>query len=161
VFAEGNPAELCRTPCTHSIDPKDGGSPDRRSFVVRTDGHEDASIVVDLKGAQREFTVTLAAREEVVPEIVAETTEEPAAEAGAEGTRLRPGARPGARPRPGKRPTVKPRPGEQARAPDDKKPDDKKPDDADLLDPAAGRPAKKPVTRPIDSADTLDPFRRK
>ncbi len=170
VFAEGNPAELCRTPCAHSIDPKDGGSPERRSFVVRTDGHQDASIVVDLKGAQREFAVTLAPTEEAAPETVAGTTEEPAAPTEAEGPRSRPGVRPAARPRPGKRPAVKPRPDDQAskpddkkpddKKPDDKKPDDKKPDDADLLDPT-GRPAKKPATGPIDPADTLDPFRRK
>jgi serine/threonine protein kinase len=164
VFAEGNPAELCRTPCTHRIDPRDGGSPDRRSFVVRTDGHEDASIVVDLRGAEREFTVALAPRAEAVPEAVAEA-EGPAAPTAVEGTRLRPGTRPGVRPRPGTRPAVKPRPDDQASKPDDKKPDDKKPgkrpDDADLLDPTAGRPAKKPATRPIDPADTLDPFRRK
>jgi hypothetical protein len=157
VFAGGNPSALCHTPCTHSIDPKDGGSPDRRSFVVRTDGHQDASIVVDLKGTQRAFAVTLAPREEPAPEDVAE---EPAPAPEAED----PKPRPGARPRPARRPTVKPRPDDQASTaskPDDKKAGDRRPDDADLLDPTAGRPAKKPAPGPIDPTDTLDPFRQK
>jgi hypothetical protein len=138
VFAEGGATPLCQTPCTHSIDPKDGGAPDLRRFVVRADGHVDAPIDVDLRGAQREFKVTLAEREVPPPVDKPEDT----------------AARPPTGPGPGK--TVRPapirRPGKVPAA----APADKKPDDPELIAP----PRKKPPGK-IDPADTLDPFRPK
>jgi hypothetical protein len=164
VFAEGSASALCRTPCTYSIDVRDGGSPDQRTYVVRSEGYQDASIVVDLKGTQRDFTLTL------------EPREAPRDEA-------RPAGKPGGRPRVTSRKPVRPRPDGQAGKPDDGKPDDGKPDDgkpgdgkpgdgkpgdgkpddgADAPEPADARPPKKkPDPGPIDPADTLDPFRPK
>jgi serine/threonine-protein kinase len=162
VFADGSASELCRTPCTYNIDPGDGGSPDQRRYVVRADGFQDGSIVVDLKGSQRSFAVTLETREEPVAETGPEITDEPAA---------KPAAKPGARPRVVKRP-AKPRPGAARPAARPAEPATRpaepaaKPDepaarsDTDLLDPPTqGRPPKKPRSGPIDPTDTLDPFR--
>jgi serine/threonine protein kinase len=154
VFADGSTLALCQTPCTHNVDPKDGGSPDQRRYVVRTDGYQDGSIVVDLKGAQRDFQVALepfkVPASVPVEEVVAEP--EPAG---------RPAGKPGTRPRTIKRPPAKPRTGDRAGKPDAAKPDDTKPDDTDQVDPSERRPPRKPVPGPIDAADTLDPFRQK
>jgi serine/threonine protein kinase len=59
VYAEGQSAELCTTPCATKLNLKDGGSTERRAFVVRSAGYKDARIDVDLTNPQREFRVTL------------------------------------------------------------------------------------------------------
>ena len=64
VFAEGKSAELCRTPCEHNIDMKDGGATDRRTFIVKSDGYRDGTIVVDFTRQERELRVTL---EQLIP----------------------------------------------------------------------------------------------
>lgn len=63
VYAEGRSAELCRTPCSFNIDLGDGGSTERRTYIVRADGYIDHPVMVDLTGSQRSFAVTLASRE--------------------------------------------------------------------------------------------------
>jgi serine/threonine protein kinase len=160
VYADGSTAALCRTPCTHNIDPRDGGSPDRRMFVVRTEGYEDAYYLVDLKDAQRDFSVTLEPRDEPAEAVA----QEPAATPDDKADRTGKPARPGVRPRPIKRPVgTKPRPDDKVAKPDDKavKPDDRSsPADTDLIDPPK-KPDKRPAPGTIDPADTLDPFRRK
>jgi serine/threonine protein kinase len=164
VFAEGSTSALCQTPCNHTIDPRDGGSPDQRRFVVRTDGYQDAEIVVDLKGAQRDFQVALAPRAEI--EKTFEKTVDKPVENPIEKPVDRPAGKPGIRPRVTVKPTPK-RPDDKAARPDDKaaKPDDTpKPADAEPIEPTDNRTPKKPPKRPpgsIDAADTLDPFRQK
>jgi serine/threonine protein kinase len=59
VYAEGHSAELCRTPCAFNVDLADGGSTERRNFVVRSEGYLDKTIEIDLTSAQREFHVSL------------------------------------------------------------------------------------------------------
>jgi len=68
VYAEGQSAELCTTPCATKLDLKDGGSTERRAFVIKTPGYKDGRIDVDLTGAQREFKITLD-REATVTEV--------------------------------------------------------------------------------------------
>ena len=63
VFAEGQPAELCHTPCSFVIDPGDGGAVTARTYLVRATGFRDAVITVDLRGARREFHAVLAPTE--------------------------------------------------------------------------------------------------
>ena len=155
VYADGGAAVLCHTPCTHTIDPRDGGAPDQRRFVVRTEGYQDGPIVVDLKGAQREFRVALEPRPAATTTADREPTppEEPVA---------KPTARPGGRTRPVttvRRPTAKPttKPDEP-----DAKPAEPvaKPDNPDLIDPGPGGAKKPKKPGKIDAADTLDPFRK-
>jgi hypothetical protein len=59
VFAEGQSAELCRTPCAFDIDPASGGPATRRGFVVRRAGYQEQPVTVDLAGPQRVFHVVL------------------------------------------------------------------------------------------------------
>jgi hypothetical protein len=84
VYADGRSAELCRTPCTFNIDPSDGGALDRRTYVVRSDGYKDMSVVVDLASAKREFKVTLEQldrdREGSEPEPIADKPTKPGRE---------------------------------------------------------------------------------
>jgi serine/threonine protein kinase len=139
VFADGQPAELCRTPCAFDIDPADGGSTEPRVFVVRRAGYIDRAVTVDLAGTQREFQVTLQHTEPA-----AAHPRDPHAD-GKDGTDRHAVKRP-ARPahKPGGRGEV---------APDAR---------AEPAEPGAqpdARPAKKPP--PIDPTDTLDPFRKK
>jgi eukaryotic-like serine/threonine-protein kinase len=68
VYAEGQSAELCTTPCATKLDMKDGGSTQRRAFIVRSTGYKDGRLDVDLTAAPREFTVTLE-REATVTQI--------------------------------------------------------------------------------------------
>jgi serine/threonine protein kinase len=56
VYAAGHAAELCHTPCSYTFNLTEG---DRRKFVIRTAGYQDARIDVDLRGTQRDFSVTL------------------------------------------------------------------------------------------------------
>src|SRR5690606_15654800 len=60
VFADGQSAELCRTPCSFDVDLGDGGSTQKRVFVIKSEGHEDGEIVVDLTSSQREYNIRLA-----------------------------------------------------------------------------------------------------
>jgi serine/threonine protein kinase len=181
VFPDGSPTPLCQTPCTHKIDPKDGGSPDRRTYVVRSDGHLDGTIVVDLKREQRDFRVALEPREEHATETAEaagsagtkpdETGPAPDAETAAEEIAAEepetPTTQPGKKPtptRPAIRRTIKrpiKRPDAAATKPADKPAD--KPAPPDPVDTSADRP-KKPDRKPdprIDPTDTLDPFRQK
>jgi hypothetical protein len=68
VYAEGQSAELCTTPCATKLDMKDGGSTERRAFVVKSAGYKDGRIDVDLTATQREFKITLD-REATVTEV--------------------------------------------------------------------------------------------
>jgi serine/threonine protein kinase len=140
VLAEGQPTELCRTPCAFDIDPADGGSTEHRVFVVRRAGYVDRAVTVDLAGTQREFQVAL---QHVEPDAAHPRG---AHSDGKDGADRHPARRPG---RPGRKPGG---PGEIA-------PDDRAEPDAPGPQPD-GRPAKKPVP-PIDPTDTLDPFRKK
>jgi hypothetical protein len=139
VFTDGQPTELCRTPCAFDIDPADGGSTEHRVFVVRRAGYVERSITVDLAGTQREFQVAL---QRVDP-----TGSHPrdAHADGKDGTDRHPTRRPA---RPARRPGGR---GELA-------PDARTAPDAP--GPQPDRPAKQPVP-PIDPTDTLDPFRKK
>ena len=56
VYADGEAAELCKTPCEYNMETKDGAP---RTFIVRAAGHKDGQIIVDLATNQREFKVTL------------------------------------------------------------------------------------------------------
>lgn len=60
VFAAGNAAELCRTPCAFNVDRKDNESSNARTFVVRSAGYREQSITVDLTSRQRDFYIELA-----------------------------------------------------------------------------------------------------
>ncbi len=168
VFAEGSTSALCRTPCTYSIDPKDGGAADHRTYVVRAEGYQDGYLVVDLKGSQRDFTVTLEAREELTadPGEKAADPGEKAADPGEDQTADpddrtgKTAAKPGPRQRPLKRPAIKKADDRKAddRKADDRKADDRTDTDTDLIEPPRP-PRKKPDPGPIDPTDTLDPFR--
>ncbi len=48
VFAAGSSAALCAAPCALVIDPADGGSIDRRDFLVRKPGYLDQPFSIDL-----------------------------------------------------------------------------------------------------------------
>jgi eukaryotic-like serine/threonine-protein kinase len=81
VYAEGQSAELCTTPCATKLDMKDGGSTQRRAFIVKSTGFKDGRLDVDLTAAPREFKVTLEREATVTqiktPEIVPVIEEKP------------------------------------------------------------------------------------
>jgi serine/threonine protein kinase len=137
VFADGQPTELCRTPCAFDIDPADGGAAEHRVFVVRRAGYVERSVTVDLAGTQREFQVAL---QHVDP---AAAHPRDAHADGKDGTERHPARRPA---RPAKKPG-----GRGEIAPDERPSTGAQPE---------GQPASKPVP-PIDPTDTLDPFRKK
>jgi hypothetical protein len=62
VYKQGSATELCRTPCLLHLDPEDGTVP-VRPFVLSRAGFEDTVLAVDLRGAKREFHVTLSTSE--------------------------------------------------------------------------------------------------
>ena len=147
VYAEGQSAELCTTPCATKLDLADGGSKQRRSFVVKSAGYKDGRIDVDLTGNQREFKITLD-REATVTEVkqpvvedkpVAVTEDqEPIAKKGKKITK-----------------TVKKEPkseDKEAKPLPTFQPEDKP-------ETVKRDPDKKPGK--IDSTETLDPFRKK
>jgi serine/threonine protein kinase len=68
VYAEGQSAELCTTPCATKLDMKDGGSTERRAFIVKSTGYKDGRIDVDLTTGQHDFKITLD-REATVTEV--------------------------------------------------------------------------------------------
>lgn len=71
VYADGRPAELCRTPCSFDVDTTEGLA---RKFIVRSDGYNDWLLDVDLSGAKRDFQVTL---KRITPTIAGLNTEPP------------------------------------------------------------------------------------
>ncbi len=139
VYADGKSAELCTTPCSINVDLADGGSTVTRTYIVKTAGHKDGEIVVDLTSEQREYNVRL---EQLVATKPVDTT-----------------------PKTTKTKTTKvtKQPDKATTQPDktDKKPP--QPDtnpSGDDLQPPDKKPDKKPGDK-IDRSDTLDPFNRK
>ena len=137
VFADGQSAELCKTPCSINVDLSDGKATDSRTYVVKSVGYKDGEIVVDLTSDKREYNVRL---EQLV------TAKDPV----------------DTRPVKPKKLTKTP---DKVTTPPDKA--DKKPDKTDTTtseDPDDPKPEKKPEKKPgdkIDRSDTLDPFNRK
>ncbi|MBA3817863.1 MAG: serine/threonine protein kinase [Deltaproteobacteria bacterium] len=169
VYAEGQAAELCRTPCAHNIDLRDGRSTERRTFVVRATGHKDKLVHVDLTAPQREFRVTLD---------LLETIPTPPGQPGEPGA-----ARPDEAPRPlvptrderssdakrGSRTSKVTKPAKQTEVASPVEPEPepvpvKQPEPAPVtkVEPTKVEPKVEPKkVDKIDPSDTLDPFRRK
>ena len=138
VYADGQSAELCTTPCSINVDPADGGSTEKRVFIVKSDGYKDGEIAIDLTSAKREYNVRL---EHLIS---AKTTE------------------PKNTTKPTKTTKVTKQSDKTATTPDKT---DKKvmpPDTGTASDdpPPDKKPEKKPGDK-IDRSDTLDPFNRK
>jgi len=165
VYADGQSAELCRTPCTYNINLKDGtSSSPKRTFIVRSEGYKDAALVVDTDGNQREFRVTLE-RIDAPASPVADVAPEPDRPAtkgkkkGKKGEKTEPREPKGevkAEPK-----ATEPKPPTTAEKPAEKPPEPAK-QDTDLADPTEGK--KKPPKKPgpgIDPTDTIDPFHPK
>jgi serine/threonine protein kinase len=137
VFADGQSAELCTTPCTINVDLADGAS-EQRTYVVKATGHKDGLIAVDLASSQREYNVRL--------EQLVVVEDKPA------------------KTKPTKATKVTKQPDKASKQPDKT---DKKPEapDTETDTPASdNKPEKKPEKKPgdkIDRSDTLDPFNRK
>jgi hypothetical protein len=142
VFAEGLPAELCRTPCATKLDLRDGRSTERRAFLVRNPSFKDARIDVDLTANQREFSVTLE-RIVTVTETPPPVASPPPVEIETSGKPPR--TRPHRPSQAGSKPVVK----------SDQLPTFQ-PGNVDVKKPAPGKKPEK-----IDPSDTLDPFRKK
>jgi len=166
VFAEGQAAALCRTPCSFDIDVSDGGSVEHRTFVVKRAGYQDSPIVVDLTAPRRGFEVTL--QPAAAEPVIAGHSEPRARDTEAKTTTERRGKRapkPAKKNRkdaavPGPRDAKEPR---DAGEPSDPDTDgDSAGDRASEPTPTRSAPARKPSGVPaIDPADTLDPFRKK
>jgi serine/threonine-protein kinase len=62
VYPQGSKKALCPTPCDVTIDPADGGSADRRDFVIRRKGYEDSAIAIDLHAPEETVNVVLERR---------------------------------------------------------------------------------------------------
>jgi serine/threonine-protein kinase len=167
VYADGRSAELCRTPCNFNVDLTDGGPTDRRTFVVRADGYEDARVEVDFTKSERDVSVSLVRSAPTAPALPASppvvdmTGDEPHAEKGS-------AKKPVGKKTAGKKTEDKK---SEDKAPDpklvgDTKLEDKKPIDDTKLEPLDKKTEdkktdeKKPAA-PIDPTDTIDPFRRK
>jgi serine/threonine-protein kinase len=147
VFADGRSAELCKTPCSFNLDLADGGSADKRTFIVRADGYVDGVVVVDLAAAQREFTVRLEQREVAVPERPITGTKTGTKTKTASGTKTKTtgttkAVETGTGPRPDTGALINP----DAEDPTGKKPDVK---------------PKKKTDDELDPSHTLDPFRKR
>lgn len=141
VFADGQSAELCRTPCNVDLDLGDGGPADKRTFFVKAAGYADGTVVVDLTASVREFRVTLHQRDEhpTEPQAIDPVATRPTTKPG------HPRPKP-TRTTPATEPTTPVEPKHPDPPVDVKPPEIKKP---------AGDGGK------IDPAETLDPFRRK
>lgn len=63
VFVYGETSPVCTTPCEHSIDPTDGGSPSRRDFVLRKVGYEDAVVSINLRDPPKAVDISLKRQE--------------------------------------------------------------------------------------------------
>jgi hypothetical protein len=139
VFANGQSAELCTTPCTINVDLSDGGSTESRVYVVKSKGHKDGEIVVDLTNAKREYNVTL---EQLLTKDPVETG--PKTTKSTKTTKVT------------KQPDKVPTQPDKA----DKKPATPDTNTATDDPPSEKKPEKKPSDK-IDRSDTLDPFNRK
>jgi serine/threonine protein kinase len=171
VYADGRSAELCRTPCNFNVDLTDGGPTDRRAFVVRADGYQDARVDVDFTKSERDFSVSLVRNTPTVPSVqpaqpaVADDEEIDMTDQPAE-------AHAGKGKKTGKKSAKKSedKKVDKAGQVEDKKTEtkveDTKPADDTKLEPIEKKPedkkpdAKKPAG-PIDPTDTMDPFGRK
>jgi hypothetical protein len=145
VYAEGQSAELCKTPCATKLDLKDGGSTARRAFIVKSTGYKDGRIDVDLMASQRDFKITLE-REPTVTEVkstedeVVETQPKPSEKSGRKTVKA---VKTVKKDKDSKDEAAKPLPTFQPEPVDAKKQD----------------PGKKPGK--IDATETMDPFRKK
>jgi hypothetical protein len=155
VYAEGQSAELCTTPCATKLDMKDGGSTQRRAFVVKSTGYKDGRIDVDLTAPAREFKVTLD-REATVTQI---KTREPVTVIEEKPEKPEP------------KPVKPTRPAKPAKTAKTVKKDTKveetpvkplptfRPDDKpEIVDGKRRDPGKK--TEKIDPTETIDPFKK-
>jgi eukaryotic-like serine/threonine-protein kinase len=176
VFADGHPAELCRTPCAFNIDLSDGGSADHRGFVVRRDGYTDAPITVDLTTTKREYRVVL--QQAAAPAVTAtdrtdRTDARPDKRSGKHAPRTSrkdpAAARDAARETAARDPAAARDAARETAARDAAAKETAARDAAAkdherdrLIDPTGGKPAPAKPTNPrIDAADTLDPFHKK
>ncbi len=139
VFADGQSAELCTTPCTINVDLDDGGSTETRTFIVKSPDHKDGEIVVDLTSSKREYNVRL--EQLVSTKTAGETT--PTKTTKPKTTKVTK--------QPDKVSTQPDKPDKKAGTPDTTTTDDPPPEK---------KPEKKPGDK-IDRSDTLDPFNRK
>lgn len=145
--------ERCHTPCELMIDPGDGRGSDR-TFVIRSTGHVDKLVHVDLAGDQRRVEVAL----EAVPVV-----DEPRGRPGPPGHPGRPGRKIRPTGRPASTVAKESRPAEQTPTPvaadtppaRDPEPEPEKPKKPDK----ATKPAK--PDKSVDPTDTLDPFRKR
>jgi hypothetical protein len=152
VYAEGQSAELCTTPCATKLDLKDGGSTERRAFVVKAPGYKDGRIDVDLTGTQHEFKITLD-REATVTEVKPPEDKPVVAD--------NPDDKPDKAGKPGKSGKIvkavkKPKEEEKEVKPLPTFQGDDKPE---AVDGKKADPVKKPEK--IDATETIDPFNRK
>lgn len=169
VYADGRSAELCRTPCNFNVDLGDGGPTDRRTFVVRAEGYKDQKVVVDFSSDKRAYAATLE-RIVTIPTMptVPTVTETPTVEmTGDEETtdettdstdEPADPRKPSSKKTRKNHKTTEKKPEETKPVevvPAEVKPPEKKPDDTNL------EPIDKKKPRPIDPADTIDPFRKK
>ena len=150
VFALGSSTELCRTPCTLDVDLGDGGAVDRREYVIRRDGHDDAPVAVPIGSDDSiELEPVVLAPIEVVEPPAPPTTPPPAV-ASDPSAGLRAGKQIAKTRGHGKKPPPRP-PARPPEKPVADKPPVKPPE----------KPPEKPVEPPktkIDRTDTIDPF---
>jgi serine/threonine-protein kinase len=146
VFARGSNVAACNTPCTVTIDPRDGGSPRRRDYVFRAPEHLDRSVTVSLTAPEPRYAVELEPAKETgkpaaaASEKVTEPTERPRRERPRLKTRERP------RQKTTTRPVTKPDPPPKSK------------DNARGKKPGSGsKPAK---DKGLSPKETLDPFGR-
>jgi hypothetical protein len=149
VYAEGQSAELCTTPCATKLDMRDGGSTERRAYVVKSPGHKDGRIDVDLTKPEREFKITLDREatvtevkvvDPVIPEKQVEPDKAPAKSKGRNTKTAKKDPKPEEK-------DVKPLP--------TFRPEDK----PEGVDGTKRDPGKKPGK--IDATETIDPFQKK
>ena len=146
VFARGSTIPKCEsTPCKITIDPRDGGSPKRRQFVLRAGGFEDATIEVLLDRPKPEY------RAELVALVTPEETEEP-----------EPSSRKSERKNRGKRRGKREnessqKSGDSGKTSAKKPPPEKKTDKTDKTP----RDTKKTKTGPVSPDQVLDPFSKR
>jgi hypothetical protein len=175
VYADGRSAELCRTPCNFNVDLGDGGPTDRRTFVVRSEGYKDQKVVVDFSSDKRSYAATLE-RIVTIPtmptvptvtetppiempvddgttdETTDETSDETADSKKASSKKTRKNHKTTEK-KPEEKKQEETKPPEVV--PEEVKPPEKKPEATNL------EPIDKKKPRPIDPADTIDPFRKK
>jgi serine/threonine-protein kinase len=59
LHAAGRRGVLCETPCALTINPRDGGSAQRRIYVIKRPGYKDETITIDLTEPPRDVRVEL------------------------------------------------------------------------------------------------------